>query len=140
MSDSNCLCEQNEVPEDYGASVTRESSSVTWKPEAGQEETRPSNFEEAYADAIDKMVAIHDAKRNDYTGGNTDPLANYRASAAIINREAHHIMLARIQEKVNRVGVLFGDTEQQVADEKVTDTLLDIANIALLILAELESR
>lgn len=133
MGQMSCGC--------YEPDDTKEAAHPHMKlDKAGTLELYTPDFEEAYKAAIALMIDIHDTKRNDYTGGNADPLANYRASAAIIDREAHHIMLARIQEKVNRVGVLFGNTEQQVADEKVTDTLLDIANIALLILAELESR
>ena len=46
-------------------------------------------------------------------------------------------MLGRMHEKMIRVRNLLGDTDQMVMDEKIEDTILDIANIALLIGASL---
>jgi hypothetical protein len=84
------------------------------------------------------MLEIHDTKRNDYTGGKSR-LHNYEASAELIGISTVRNMLSRTHEKVVRVANLTGDTERQVKDESIEQTLLDIANIALLMAAAIRS-
>lgn len=83
------------------------------------------------------MLDIRKRKRNDYTGNNPDNLANYRLAAQTAGTSVPLLMLGRIQEKVTRASVLLQGQEQQVLDENLEDTLVDIANISLLIGAEL---
>ena len=92
----------------------------------------PDDWSLAFAQALDTIRNIHYDKRNDYTGGK-DPLENYRRSAEVIGVTPEQIMLARIQEKVTRLGNLLRGVEQKVKDESIEDALLDTANIALLI-------
>lgn len=88
---------------------------------------------------LDKIIAIRKAKRNDYTGDSGDNLYNYRRAAEVAGCSVELLMLARMQEKVTRVSVLLRGTEQQVLDETIEDTLVDIGNIAMLIGASLEN-
>lgn len=88
---------------------------------------------------LEEMMALHERKANDYTGGG-DPLENYRRSAEVAHTSIELIMLSRVAEKVTRASNLFSGTKQMVADETVADTMLDIANIAMLILNELERK
>lgn len=48
--------------------------------------------------------------------------------------------LVRIEDKLNRVATLAkkSTTEQQVKDEKIEDTLLDLANYSIMALIELD--
>lgn len=48
--------------------------------------------------------------------------------------------LVRIEDKLNRVSTLTkkSSTEQQVKDEKIEDTLLDLANYSIMALIELD--
>lgn len=48
--------------------------------------------------------------------------------------------LVRIEDKLNRVSTLAkkSSTEQQVKDEKIEDTLLDLANYSIMALIELD--
>lgn len=46
--------------------------------------------------------------------------------------------IVRINDKVNRLNTLVKTKERQVQDEKITDTLLDLANYALLAVANME--
>lgn len=85
---------------------------------------------------VDTMRQIRIAKQNDYTGGE-GPLANYDATAEFLDTTTELVMLGRLHEKMVRVRNLLGDTDQMVLDERIEDTLLDIANIALLIGASL---
>ena len=99
----------------------------------------PFSWSDNYRGLLDRMLAIHKAKAADYTGGSADPLSNYRQSAQVAGVDAKRIMLARVQEKVKRLSVLLSPNhDTQVKDESVEDTLLDIANIALLIRNDIE--
>ena len=46
--------------------------------------------------------------------------------------------IVRINDKVNRINALVKTNDRQVKDEKITDTLLDLANYALLAVASIE--
>lgn len=96
-------------------------------------------FEQRFKQLIEREQAIHDAKRNDYTGGQ-DPLANYRFSSSLVGLTVEQAMLQRIGEKVYRLSVLLGGQKQQVNDESILDTCLDIAIIAKLIAIAWETR
>ena len=102
-------------------------------------ETAADPWSLKFEQGLERIRQIHYAKRNDYTGGK-HPLENYNRSAEVIGVTPEQIMLARVQEKVTRVGNLLRGTNQQVKDEAVEDSLLDIANIALLILTSLACR
>ena len=97
------------------------------------------NFNRRFEELLDRERAIHDAKRNDYTGGQ-DPLANYRFASALVGLPVELGMLQRVGEKVYRLSVLLCGQEQQVKDETIIDTCLDIAIIAKLIAIAWESR
>jgi hypothetical protein len=98
-------------------------------------------FEAKFREYAGREAALHNAKRNDYTGGK-DPLFNYHTVAQLMNDlcgpiksyEARHTMFARLLEKIVRLGVLtMTDTERRVADETIDDTVLDISILAKLI-------
>lgn len=90
------------------------------------------SFDELYDKLLEEEKRLHDAKRNDYTGGG-DPLANYKDSAASIDVPVWKVLLSRMREKEYRLKVLLGGTERKVANETVLDTCLDIGIIAKLI-------
>lgn len=89
------------------------------------------NFDELYDKLLEDEKRLHDAKRNDYTGGG-DPLANYKAAATAVDIEVWRVLLSRMQEKMYRLKVLLGGTRRQVA-ESIVDTCLDISVIAKLV-------
>lgn len=94
------------------------------------------DFDAAFDALLDRERTIHDAKRNDYTGG-LDPLYNYRKSAEVMGISCALGMVGRLQEKVTRLSVLLRDgAERKVEDEKIADTCIDIAIIAKLIAIE----
>lgn len=96
---------------------------------------RNKRFNELWKQWTKAEDAIHNAKRNDYTGGK-DPLSNYQRSAEIIGVTTAQVMLSRTQEKLTRLGNLLGGTEQQVVDESIIDSCLDISIIMKLIASE----
>ena len=101
---------------------------------AGEPRTR---FEEL----LDKVKALHNAKKSDYTGTSGDILHNYRTSARLAGITTSTGIFARLCEKVVRVSsILSKNGDTKVADESITDTCLDLSIISLLLLISLEER
>jgi hypothetical protein len=76
------------------------------------------------------MEQTHDAKNSDYSS-DTDPLSNLRRSETF-SIPAWKGVLVRMSDKWSRIEQLAGGKEAHVKDEALEDTLLDLANYALL--------
>ena len=63
--------------------------------------------------------------------------ADYGDSFSLLREEYPDAILIRLTDKLNRLKTLF-TSEAQVTDESVRDTLLDLANYAILELVEME--
>lgn len=79
-------------------------------------------------------------KNQDYTGAKDtiDPFANFRAVEAF-GIETEKGFVTRMTDKMARIGSFVKRGELAVKDESVKDTLLDLANYAMLFAAYLES-
>ena len=77
-----------------------------------------------------EMRCTHDAKNHDYAGIG-DPLRNFRMCEAM-GLPAWKGCLVRITDKVSRLQAFAKQGELRVKDESVADTLLDLANYAIL--------
>lgn len=127
MADSSI---STEMP---GVALTPAGSLVFHSESTGQ--PAHYNWSGEFEQLLKDIMRVHTAKANDYTGKAADPLFNYRVSAMAAGCSTHQVMLARIQEKVTRLASLLRrGVTREVVDESEEDTLLDIANIALLIL------
>lgn len=88
-----------------------------------------------FYELLKEMERIHDSKNNDYADSASDPLRNFRAceDAGI---SAFDGCLTRLSDKYMRVMNLARKEregrEQGVKGEAITDTLLDMANYALI--------
>ena len=78
-----------------------------------------------------RMAAIHKAKNADY--GNS-----YELSARLLGRPVVEGLLHRISDKLARCCRLAQGHEAQVQDEALQDTLIDLANYAVLAILALE--
>lgn len=82
-----------------------------------------------FKELITKMYETFKKKRNDYGPSTRDTWEKYGPIS----------MLVRMDDKMNRFkNLAIGDTKQLVKDESVKDTLLDLANYALITILELE--
>ena len=81
---------------------------------------------------LNEMFELYKKKNADYGDGITKNLDNYKI--------AFPSYIFRIKEKAERCLSLQENGEVQVKDEKLTDTLLDIANYAVILVAWLENR
>jgi len=85
-----------------------------------------------FDELLRKMGQIHDAKRADYA--NNDPLGNFREAERVGVTVLQGIMV-RLGDKYTRAcNLVRQHGERAVKDETLEDTLLDLANYALLAL------
>lgn len=75
----------------------------------------------------DEMVNLYERKNSDYGNSIHDTYMKYGAVAYLV----------RMEDKINRVRSLTQSNNQKV-DEKIKDTLIDLANYSILMLLELE--
>jgi len=84
-----------------------------------------------------KMAEIHNRKNQDYGGG--DPVGNFY-EAEKLGISAWKGCLIRLTDKYSRVINLASGKAPAVEDEKIEDTLIDLANYAVLTLVLLKER
>jgi hypothetical protein len=80
---------------------------------------------------LERMAAIHRAKNADY--GNS-----YELSARLLGRPVVEGLLHRMSDKLSRACKLAQGQKAQVQDEALTDTLIDLANYAVLAILAVE--
>ena len=85
------------------------------------------NEVELFKEITDRMLEIYKAKNTDYGSSVSD---TYRDFGLVS-------FLVRMQDKMNRLKTL-NKNEAKVLDEKIEDTLLDLANYSILALIELK--
>lgn len=90
-----------------------------------------------FHEVLDKMREIHDAKNQDYAG-KADSLANFRECERW-GLKASMGAFTRLSDKYCRIVQLLrkeaeGGGGPAVKDETINDTLLDLANYAILVL------
>ena len=85
---------------------------------------------------IGKMLAIHKAKNHDYSA--KGQFGNF-AESEKVGIPAWKGAFVRLQDKYTRAANLIArDGQAKVLDEKLEDTLLDLANYAVIVLCLLE--
>ena len=88
------------------------------------------NKVDKFKQITDEMVKLYEKKSSDYGNSTHDTYMKYGAVAYLV----------RMEDKINRVRTLVQnrDYDYLVDDEKVKDTLIDLANYSILMLLELE--
>ena len=80
---------------------------------------------------LEEMRRVHDAKNHDYAGNRADPLANFRECEKL-GLPAWKGVVVRMTDKLARLASFAKQGELKVKSEGICDTLLDLANYALL--------
>jgi hypothetical protein len=90
----------------------------------------------------ERMHAIVTAKNHDYAGRSGDtPFANFQRVADLGIASVEAGFLVRMTDKMSRLSTAFsGDGSLRVKDENVEDTLLDLANYAILLAAFIQQK
>jgi hypothetical protein len=93
-----------------------------------------------FKELTDRMLEITTAKNADYTGDENSPFKNFQMVESIGFASTEQGFLTRITDKLMRVSTFVKTGILKVADEKVEDTLLDMANYCLLMICYLRSK
>lgn len=103
-----------------------------------------SEYIQLHKECCDKMVEITKRKNHDYSGGDstTDPFLNFKSVEKLNICSVEQGFLTRMCDKLSRITTLTINTggNNQVKDESVEDTLLDLANYSILLLGYLKSK
>jgi hypothetical protein len=96
-----------------------------------KKEIRPAHMDEGdkFLRLLCKMRELHDAKGADY-GDGTDAYSNFRRSSRL-GVPPLVGCLVRLSDKFERV-IQLSKHKAQVKDESIVDTLIDLANYALI--------
>lgn len=88
----------------------------------------------------ERMIEITQKKNADYSGAGDDPFNNFRHIKNFVNTPGAIELgfLTRMTDKFSRIGSFIANGTLQVKDESVQDTLLDLANYAILFMGLLE--
>jgi hypothetical protein len=96
---------------------------------------------EFHRNCCDKLIAITTAKNADYTGDSDDPFKNFRICEAIGAAAVEQGFVVRMSDKLSRiVSLAVNKKEAKVLDEKLEDTLLDLANYCILFAGYLKEK
>jgi hypothetical protein len=90
------------------------------------------DFLNAFVESTHEMVNIARKKNNDYTASD-DPFDNFNAVEVLGVCKAETGILVRMTDKYKRLISLLNGKEQLVLDESIDDTLLDLANYAVIL-------
>lgn len=93
-----------------------------------------------FADYIKRMADLESKKGHDYASVE-DPFKNFLECENLQICSAEKGILVRMADKITRVSNLIEKNEEaQVADEKLDDTLIDLANYAIILACYLKSK
>lgn len=86
---------------------------------------------EMHAEILEYLHELYVTKNSDYGNSVHDTFEKYGLTS----------FLVRLEDKLNRARTLtLNPKNQKVADEKIEDTLLDLANYAILAVIELKNK
>lgn len=92
-----------------------------------------TEFKSLFESYLDRMRTIMVSKNADYAGAGSDPFANFKVVEGMGVCQAEQGFLTRMCDKFMRVANFVKQGVLQVKDESVEDTLIDLANYALLL-------
>lgn len=88
----------------------------------------------------DKMVEITAAKNHDYAGGQNEAFANFTMVESLGITSTEQGFLTRMTDKITRIINFVNSGVLKVKDEKIEDTLLDLANYCILMAGYIKSK
>lgn len=93
----------------------------------------------SFEQVVISMLGLVKKKNADYGWQQHDAFANFRNVEKLGICSVEQGLLTRITDKVSRINTLCA-ADQQVYDEKITDTLIDLANYAIILKLYIESK
>ena len=95
-----------------------------------------------HMEMCDKMIDITQKKNHDYSGFSEedDPFANFRVVEDCGIASVEQGFLTRMMDKISRINSFVKQGVCMVDDEKIEDTLLDLANYSILMAGYIKSK
>lgn len=93
-----------------------------------------------HRECCQKMTEITAAKNHDYAGFNDDPYSNFKVVEKCGIASTEQGFLTRMMDKISRVNSFVAQGVCNVKDEKIEDTLLDLANYSILFAGYIKSK
>ena len=87
-----------------------------------------------------RMYEITEAKNSDYTGDTSDPFKNFKAVEMLGVTSVEVGFFTRMTDKMMRLGGFIKNGALKVKDEKIEDTLMDLAVYSILLICYLRSK
>lgn len=98
-------------------------------------------FLEYHESTCNKMTEVTKVKSYDYAGfADNDPFANFRIVENCGIASVEQGFLTRMMDKVSRINSFIKQGVCEVKDEKIEDTLIDLANYSILMAAYIKSK
>ena len=92
-----------------------------------------------FKETLDEMLKLQEAKNHDYAQGAKDPFKNFKLVELMGVATTEQGLYTRLSDKYSRIATLL-TREGKVADEKITDSLIDLANYSIILKCYLESK
>lgn len=88
------------------------------------------NTNEHFREITKEMADLCERKNKDYGASVNDTFSKYGEVAYLV----------RIEDKLNRARNLILNKKQEVQDEKIRDTIIDMANYCILMIIDMENK
>jgi hypothetical protein len=102
--------------------------------------TKQQEYLAEFKAITEQMYAITEAKNSDYTGDTSDPFKNFKAVEMLGVTTVEVGFFTRMTDKMMRLGGFIKNGTLKVADEKIEDTLMDLAVYSILMICYLRSK
>jgi len=88
----------------------------------------------------EQMYEITQRKNSDYTGDTSQPFKNFTMVETMGAASTEQGFFTRMNDKMMRFAGFLKNGTLQVEDEKIEDTLMDLANYSILLICYLRSK
>lgn len=95
---------------------------------------------DVFKQITEEMYAITVAKNHDYTGDPTQPFKNFTMVETMGVASTEQGFFTRMTDKMMRLSGFIQNGTLKVQDEKIEDTLKDLANYSILLICYLRSK
>lgn len=93
-----------------------------------------------HEDMCKRMMELTRRKNEDYTGGSDDPFYNFTKVEYLGIATTESGFLTRMFDKLARITTFKNKGVLEVPDEQIEDTLMDLANYAILLAGYIRSK
>lgn len=95
---------------------------------------------ETFKEITERMYATTEAKNHDYTGNSPDPFENFKYVEMMGVASTEQGFFTRMTDKMSRVAGFLKTGILKVQDEKIEDTLIDLAVYSILFVCYLRAK